>query len=378
MKIEVISKVGLESAAEAWRLSRNHDRAVSVNEVFGVDVPVNEIPTAHILFEDCTIIEREIMAMPRKHVMWARTSHVDDPLKFSVPPVLSGSKDVAEDFVESCRAKMMAEKEQGKSQDEWRENLPIISHTSWTQRVSYRDLVKITSYFTYLLSVKSIPLDLRVRLQQFRSRLVAIINDFTGSSLMTNTALANFIWSKLLYEGDITISDDKSHQLETAGMIMLYIEVPIWLRAQIVRHRELLINDTFFKDVLARPDALTRTIAEPVKMEIAATKEFWKTVMSKRSCWLAQDELKGRKDPWQIMLDAMGFKESMLPCAHGACAYERDADLRLTPDDPGVPCPIHVGFRGLPISEEMRTQMRKAAQSRHPLWINRIEELSLA
>ncbi len=366
MRIDVLNIDGLDRSLEGWRLSRHQSAAASWDEVYTLDLPVNELPSAVLNFQDFTIIEREIFTTPRNHVAWARTSHVDDPLLARVPMALQSPTSNAEHF-----AAMRREKDQGLSQDEWRRHLPVTSMTSWTTRMSFRDLVKITNYFDYLDGHEVIkPHALSVRFAMVREKLKQVIDKFTGSPTKSDKALAASLKVNFLNEGTIR----RRETTTTSGFYLMTIEVPLWLRAQIVRHRPLSFVDDFFFKVIASPNVLELTIETPIVMEIASPREFWRSVLSKRTCWLAQDALAGGQiDPWQQMIAQFGFREEMLPCANGKCPYHGDAALRVSGSDPGVPCPRHMNLNNLDKKDHVEA-MKVAARSRDPYWLKEIAQ----
>ena len=366
MKITLLSIEGLEAAAEGWRLSRDVNSVVKWEDVFTVDVPVNELPTCHLLFEDFTILEREIFMSPRNHVAWARTSHVDDPLKFEVPYEIE--KNMTRGFVDKCRTDMTNRKEAGASQDEWRENLPIMSTTSWTERISFRDLVKITGYFYRLCDDHRVNLFIRHRLKRVAIELESIIDKFTRSPAATDMVLRKYQKADFLREGLISVFNGKS---SSAGFMTIGLVVPIWMRAQIVRHRNLAFVDDFHARVLCNKDVLEMTNKDELFMEVVATIDFWKSVLVKRSCWLAQDSLAFGKDLWARLIEQAGMDETMLPCADGSCPYSKDAALRLTDADPGTPCPRYCNINKIDKAPYLN-DMKTAANSRPDYWIKEI------
>src|SRR5262245_6418860 len=140
MKIEVLSIDGMALAAEAWRLSRDVDKSIEWEDIYTVDGPVNEFPSAVCHFRDFTILEREIFASNRSHVMWARTSFVDAPDKYKVPKDLLPYVDPI--IHASLKAVMEKGKARGEHQDRWRRSLPVSAETCWSYRISYRDAIK--------------------------------------------------------------------------------------------------------------------------------------------------------------------------------------------------------------------------------------------
>lgn len=364
MKIDILHRDDLDISRQAWCLSRTADSARHWSEVFTIDVPVNELAGAVVHLHGFTILEREIFSSLRNHVMWARTSHVDDPAAFTVPPELvSLSNDLA-------RSAMIQERDAGGPQDEWRRHLPMMSETAWTTRISFRDALKLVRYFTFLEEFATEPLD--VRFGDVAKAIFDLVVSFTGDHAAAIKAIDATQFAKFLHEGDVAVTSNDVLAANSSNFYVFTLDMPLWLRAQVVRHRPLAFVDTLFRDFIVHKDALYKTIEAPIRMEVSVTQDFWRSVMSKRSCWLAQDALTGgRKDPWQMILDQFGFREEMLPCADGRCPYHGDARHRLDGSDPGVPCPIFCDITGVDKAPH-RANMLEAAASRHPFWKERI------
>jgi hypothetical protein len=308
-----------------------------------------------------TILEREVWAAPRNHVVWARTSHVDDPLKFVVPAGLASPRH------DELRLSMIADRDAGASQDEWRTHLPIVSETAWTTRVSLRDLVKVGEYFNYL-GTKVVDRNLSTRLVDVSSGIFGVVVEaFEVEPELLGQMRQSYSRVKFLNEEPVAADGASA---ETAGHLAFKLRVPIWLRAQIVRHRPLLFVDDFF-DAIVGPRVRDATIGDEVTMELAATRSYWQSVLEKRSCWILQDEIRGKRDPWQMIIDRFGFSEDMLPCRDGKCPYFQDAKMRLVGLDPGVPCPEYCDIYGVD-KAPYKEAMLRAAKSRHPFWLERI------
>src|SRR4051812_2546343 len=144
MEIKILQLDRIQQVAKSWRLSRD-ENTDPTEMIVCVDAPVNEMVHAYLHFQDFMILEREIFVAPRNHIIWARTSRVDDPLQFKVPSAFSKFTDF-----ELMRDKMQYEASKGGQQDQWRMGLPLVALTSWTSKISLRDLVKLQQYFTYL------------------------------------------------------------------------------------------------------------------------------------------------------------------------------------------------------------------------------------
>jgi hypothetical protein len=364
MKIEVLSIDGLSLAAEAWRLSRDVTMPIEWDDIYTVDSPCCEMPSAFCHFKDFMILEREILASSRTHVMWARTSFVDSPDKYQVPRDVVVDKWAHAEY----RRKMEEGKAAGQHQDEWRRFLPLSATTSFTMRVSYRDAIKFAKYFMYLCDSDWLSSSLRPRFVEIVHHLVEIVDMFTGSRERTHKAIDLMSLAKLLNEESLDLVEFDPI-IEKTGVIVACVKVPVWIRAHFVRHRIISIADDFL-ELLKMDDVLNLTIETSVNMTIAATKEIWRSLLGKRSCWLTQSTLSAERDPWQNIIDKFLSRlgDQVLPCASGECPYHRDARNRLEGTDPGIPCPRYVSLNHLPISNELAARIEQALKSRGRYW----------
>lgn len=352
MDIKILSLDRIEQVAKSWRLSRDFNTDPT-EDIVCVDAPVNEMVHAYLHFQDFMILEREIFVAPRNHIIWARTSRVDDPLKFQVPVNFSTLADF-----ELTRDKMQYEAAKGGQQDQWRMGLPLAAMTSWTSKISFRDLVKLQQYFSYLTAhPKVLPL-LVGRLHQISIQLKAVIYHLLNSDELTEKVISTMKLVKYLAEDYHQIEPGRT-KLE--GSMVIAAEIPIALRAQVIRHRNVQFVDNYFQ--LLCSDWYNKTIGDKVKIELSATNEIWNSIASKRSCWIAQEEL------WKPILEQIGT--SILPCANGICPYDEDARLRLTPADPGAPCPVHCDLNKID-KAPWRDKMLVEANLRGGNWKERV------
>lgn len=369
MKIEVLNIDGMSLAAEAWRLSRDVTLPIEWHDIYTVDSPCNEMPSAFCHFFDFTILEREIFASSRTHVMWARTSFVDSPDKYYVPDHLSRLiNGVVHD---DLRQKMEAGKAAGQHQDEWRRFLPVSAATAFVMRVSYRDAIKYAKYFDYLSTI--VAPNLQERFRAVADEMMILADMFTGSNKMSEDAARLMSMSKFLHEGPIVIHNvvkgrETAKLYQDSGVIVAGIEVPLWIRAHFIRHRPITVADDFVQ-LLKQPDVLDRVIDYPVKMMIAASTAIWQSLLGKRSCWLTQSTLSAEFDPWQRIIDRFTFLlgDQILPCAKGVCPYHRDARNRIEGTDPGCPCPRYLSINQLEIAP-FSDRIAQALKSRGAYW----------
>jgi hypothetical protein len=362
MNIEVLSIDGMSLAAEAWRLSRDVELPIEWEDIYTVDSPCNEMPSAFCHFHNFTILEREIFASSRTHVMWARTSFVDSPDKYIVPKDLLPYTDPLRH--RELKDRMARGKIAGYHQDEWRRDLPVSAETSFVMRISYRDAIKYAKYFAYL--VLEVSESLVKRFNNIITELHILIDKFTGSAERTEKAVMLMSLPKLLHEG--LTEPEVGVDTIRGGVTVSNFAVPLWIRAHFVRHRPITIADNFFQ-LLKRKDCLDQTIDYPIWMTIAASEDIWKALLGKRSCWLTQSTLSAEKDPWQAIIEYFfdTFGEQILPCAGGVCPYHRDARNRLEGTDPGVPCLRYIDINGIDI-EPHRARIEMALKSRGDFW----------
>ena len=131
-----------------WELSRSPDDETPLDTILSIDAPVNEIPS-YVLNIECTILEREIFASFRDHVMWARTSRVDSPSDFTTFSYFDRYKH----HLEFIRSSIDKKVRLGIIQDEYRMLIPLCSNTSFSTRISWRGLIKIYKFYEHLSEI---------------------------------------------------------------------------------------------------------------------------------------------------------------------------------------------------------------------------------
>lgn len=351
MLIRIIREPSIADALEAWRLSRDKNALTPIDTVCKIDAPVIEMPSALLNFEDFTILEREIICSLRNHVVWARTSRVDDPTEFTTPELFKVYEH------DRWREHMRQAKVQGIAQDEWRQWLPLVAHTSWTQRISLRDLARLAIYFGYLQN-KAVWHKLAARLGQAQYEIVKVMTEMLGGRVAYDI-LNNMKLAKFLHEGRMPISN--SHRT-MGNFISVNTTVSVALRAQIIRHRELQFTDDFWS-LINTSELPYLQLKHKVNMQLVARKDIWQAVLSKRSCWIAQADL------WQPLIKVFGFSPP-LPCTDSMhCPYEADARARLEPGkDPNPPCPVFCNLYKVPKEPHMAAMMPEAKR-RGEFWV---------
>ena len=353
MKIEIISDDRVSSGKNlsrvAWELSRSPDDTTPLDTILSIDAPVNEIPSV-VMSVQCTILEREIFASFRDHVMWARTSRVDAPSEFVVPEYFQLSEE--RDKIILLKEKIKADMDAGIIQDEYRLHMPISAMTSFTTRLSWRGLVKIYKLYQQL----------------------AKINEYfiVGKTELNNKFQLHKYAGNYSYVDPIPMLKENERKSGVIGPIVTVCqEMTIGLRAQVVRHRNYTIKDNLM-EIIKSEDCWTRTLGDKITISISAEIDFWKTVVNKRQCWIAQYGI--WKDIIIAAQEYISISEQDLPCNKGFCPYTRDAELRHTDDDPGAPCPIHSNLTSAPIDEKYMPMVRIEASYRPAFWQKHIEK----
>ncbi len=354
MKIEIISDDRVSSGKNlsrvAWELSRSPDDTTPLDTILSIDAPVNEIPSI-VMSVQCTILEREIFASFRDHVMWARTSRVDAPSEFVVPEYFQLSEDNA--TIMLLKQKIKADMDAGIIQDEYRLHMPICAMTSFTTRLSWRGLIKIYKLYEYLATIN----------EYFVVGKAELNNKFQLHKYAGNYSFVNPI--PMLQENEMVSGN-------IGPVVTVFQEMTIGLRAQVVRHRNYTIKDNLM-EIIKSKDCWTRTLGDKIKISISAEIEFWKTVVNKRQCWIAQYGI--WKDIIIVAQEYISISEQDLPCNKGFCPYTRDAELRHTDDDPGAPCPIHSDLTSTPIAQKYMDMVRIEASYRPAFWQKHIDKL---
>tara|TARA_R100001163_G_scaffold58350_1_gene46630 strand:+ start:607 stop:1680 length:1074 start_codon:yes stop_codon:yes gene_type:complete len=354
MKIEIISDNRVSSGKNlsrvAWELSRSPDDATPLDTILSIDAPVNEIPSI-VMSVECTILEREIFASFRDHVMWARTSRVDAPSEFEIPDYFKYSDVDAASII--LKEKIKSEMDAGVIQDEYRLHMPISAKTSFTTRISWRGLIKIYKLYEYLSTIDN----------YFIIGKDELDNKFDLKKYAGNYSYVDPI---------PVLQEDEMINCKAGPIVTIFQEMTIGLRAQVVRHRNYTIKDNLM-EIIKSKDCWTKTLGDKIKISISAEIEFWKTVVNKRQCWIAQYGI--WKDIIVAVQKHLSVSEEDLPCNKGFCPYTRDAELRHTDDDPGAPCPIHSELNSMPIDPKYMEMVRIEASYRPAFWQKHINKL---
>lgn len=315
-----------DGALESWTNSRPTETDPDFDSIMGLDLPVTEFTPIN-LFIESSILEREIIATMRGHIMWAQSSRIQDAREFTldadVDPELNNWRSVYASMREH-----MVNLSASDRQDEWRLGLPVMSNTRYSISTNLRSIIKLAKYFEYLAEVTV----LSDRFNAFAQDLFWVaescgmkrdhISAYHRYNILSESWESNIIGS-CSFNGVHTITET----------------IPLHLRAHIVRHRGVGFSDTLFQ-ALCSPDIYRETISSlNVDATIHGTDAELSEIVAKRSCWIAHYGV------WAGLLseieDCMTSSGSFLPCKDGKCPFDADVRLRTQGKDPNPPCPIH-------------------------------------
>lgn len=344
----------------AWEESRSKQDPTSLINILSIDAPVNELPVATFTLQ-CTILEREIFTSARDHHIWARTSRVDSPTGWTIPPCLYEDSFVTEDIPLNIKKRIQNDLDAGIPQDEARLHIPICSYTAFTTTMDLRSVVKFIKYFRHLGSLrKELTRQLNITADLlYNEVLVPLVQsrDYADTMLQTYM-LAEFLHKYEYQDGTTT---------RIGNFLVVTTETTLSLRTQAIRHRTYHVADNILDMILESDNPWLIKIGDKVKIQISAPVDIWMKTISKRQCWIAHHGL------WKPVIDAasphLPITEDDLPCSSsGACPYVRDAELRFTDKDPGSPCPKFVKIYDKELSQKLIDDMHFEGSMKPSFW----------
>lgn len=344
-----------EVVKAAWKHSRPADTDVNLTDVMKIDVPVNEMED-FVLECHTPIIIREMLFSIRDHVAWARTSRVDNLMEWEVQ---HGYENDVE--VRACYDMMLRLKET-QSQDNYREMLPLVYYTHYTLKLSARTLMKFAAGVLDWLQDPSNPLNTgRGPLWQMMDELYKELRSVISHSCYAILPARQYGSMELFPKA--TRRGVQSEVVVVGGFVNLYFaNLPIVLRAQIVRHRPITFRDTMFGYL--NEASVTAPVNSKIAMEMVMPVEMALSMVRKRNCWIAQEDL------WAPIIEALNAAigdgdDFPLPCdGKTNCPVSRDNELRHGGKDPAPACPLWYYFERLQPSGEQRAAIMGYAEKR--------------
>lgn len=339
VSIKMTKAPDISAIEAAWRLSRPNESAFNVDDVLAIDVPVNEFADV-ILEVTAPILLREIICTLREHIVWARTSRVDDLSNWPVWPGVAEDrriKELKEQYDQSRAA-----------QDQRRMMLPLAYVTGFSLKLSLRTYIKLICMFRKMAMSGNYDVAFRALCREMHNEL-AKHTEFMPSKVKRIIEEEGYQPLELFdvyVPGGFGQFGYANHE---HGIVTVYLpNISIALRAQIVRHRPIIFNDNFpayFSEtgLICRQDAV-------VQMQLAMSVTTAEALIKKRNCWIAQTDI------WREVVEKLNTvvdSESglSLPCSNGKCPFERDNRLRIEGKDPNPPCPRYANLYDEPLTD---------------------------
>lgn len=343
MNVKIIN--AMRSAKKAWEISRPLDNNTPVEEIIKLDLPVSEFDVFHVVFT-APIFIREIFATDRKHIMWAQTSRVENVLEFTIDDDFYHVPGIGPDlkrFADEKRS-LMEFNSRKMRQDDYRLDLPIFSNTTFSLVLSRRDYVRYMLWFREM-AIESI--ENRIANRAFYLAFVCMLSELNLSDEEAGVDLRKTIEYKIP-----NYMDSKMNPIgEFGDYKSIQFKIPMYLRAQLVRHRNIEVYKDNFIDVFVNSDmGHLKTIRDEITANVIASKKTLSEIAEKRNCWVAQYSI------WKDFLLQIEFS---LPCDCGHCPFEKDVMLRVDGLDPNPPCPIFLRKKNLLASDETKDKIIK-------------------
>lgn len=339
----------------AWTVSRPNETEPSAEAIMRMDVPVNEM--IHIfLHVRAPIVVREIICSQRNHIVWARSSRVDDLSTWQIWATGCSAVELEEikDLHDEMHRKMHLR------QDDFRLLLPLAYMTEFCCKVSLREFVRWASCMSdYGLA--------------WESFLVRAMDALKQSNPDLHEEIYDLARQKAYATGDLLPAPRQWADGLLGDYVLTTQNVSVALRAQLVRHRAVQVKDMFRDFVNSMSAKLNSALTCQTLMPV----DFAEKLLAKRSCWIAQTDL------WEPVLArlraVLKFDENPhLPCDDGQCRFTRDNDLRKAGRDPAPPCPVAARLVGEKLVPHHATAAAAYAAQRpaQAFWQREIENVT--
>jgi hypothetical protein len=331
----------------AWRISRPDAAAIDIEEIYKIDAPINEL-SGFVFHLHVPILLREIIVSARDHVIWARTSRVDNLT--AEWPVYEGITSSELLKVIELADKMKGAVREGKKQDDYRMFLPISYMTDFTARFSVRSLRRLLAFLDTLEAP-----EMSRMATDFRNAVLAELGIASKYQIMESYAK---------HEPFLEAFEPVTHYQSRVGNILSVTRnMPLALRAQLARHRQLNIADELL-ELLNEKGVWGVPIGEKMSVTASGSEAVWRQIVRERNCWLAQGGL------WADIVDTINTllddSKLSLPCENGICPYSADCLQRHNGNDPGAPCPRWYNLEKKAAPAHMLPEMRSYMEKTRP------------
>lgn len=342
-------------ARRAWFFSRPHlDKKDAGPE--GLDLPVNEFDRITLAIK-APIFIREWWCSFRSHIVWARTSRADD-LSFWQVYQYGYDPEIIE-----ARARSFG---QEGGQDSFRLGLPLTYMTSWSANTSRRDLELLIS---------------QARVDA--AHLEPSIGSVALLSLAMNLSDAyekEFMMKPPARRCSPSMQSPVGQESRLDGDFLTVVAkgIPLSLRAQMVRHRNLTVVSGLADLIQKITEADPLDQSEPIDVSASGAIASWRSLSEKRNCWIADGALWGPVLEEVNSLIGEGGRPP-LPCDGGGCPFLGDNAARLQGKDPNPPCPLAANDFGARMTAPQAAAARSYCETKgasSAFWINEVEKIN--
>lgn len=333
----------------AWVISR--DDKLNDASFVNMNTPVSEFDRVTLRIVT-NVLCREVITSLRNHVIWSRTSRVDNYSE--IVPICLPERDFDKyksvlnesiKFVNSIRNSV--------SQDLWRLHLPLSVRTEFAWNTDRRTLKAVIPF------LKKFPVTEELGLVMEKELGPVFGIDFSKEK-----------FSKILPKINLgtnnfdTIEDD---------LVILHFKASFSLRAQLIRHRYITVSDNL-EDFLNSKDFLAEPQSTTLNVRILADPFFFNRIVSHRLCWMAQTSL------WSPIISKYISTDTkhLLPCkGSGNCSFQGDQERRLkgVEYDPNPPCPIYCLMNNVKLPEDIILNIKDHAMGRPNLFLKSSDQL---
>jgi hypothetical protein len=354
IKIQLESCGSVGQIEKAWKVSRPNDTSSKFEDIMKMDVPVNEFLMLNFT-ATAPILMREVICSLRNHIVWARSSRVDDLRNWEVWEGINAGE---MSTVEELQAKMFAEMESS-HQDDFRRHLPICYMTTFSFAMSLRDLAKFLR--------ACLDFDHPMMEEFVAETFLAIQTKLSVFGAILQKAVENRNYKPMPLLPDFT----GYAQGVTGDFVVVTLDLSLALRSQAIRHRALIFRDKMH--LMFAHGNLASSMETLIYAQIMMPADFAEELVRKRSCWIAQTDL---WSPIVGELEKIIGKSArpMLPCDDGRCRFKIDNDLRKARKDPSPPCPIAAKIEKEKFAEDFAEDAAQYAHRRPYLafWLKEI------
>lgn len=297
---------------EAWMISRPYIRSVEeVNmiELNKLDLSVQSLDVIGFHIKS-SFYFRELLTSMRPHAIWTQSSRVN-PIKDS--KISKYATDKLNDYME----KFLSQEFDPSKIDAERMNLPMGTLTEYTIALDFRSWISFLKFLEIYHP------------KYFAEYGLDILENLRREGFDYETSRINMAFEEVALqptEGQTSVGPFK----------FISANIPINMRAQLVRHQDIKIVDKFMFWNEDEVELMPQNKFIHVNLLVSENK--WKQIMSHRRCWIANFEL---YECFHAIASVDEYLDSLpCKCDYKNCPFKMDNDSRKKGDDPNTPCPL--------------------------------------